>query len=168
MCSCLLNTCGVTYLWVIVMYFFNFCDPWHIVFFCIMLSSDVFIFCTCFYAPSTHTYTIVSLLCLFCYMLYFVALFLLNVFRTLFVHSFLSSVAVSAKNSDGGVDKAIQALIRHLLERKLKDKALQKMEAVEVRRRKKKKTKPKKVNPDDFQPLEKTDIEEVNDHFNGM
>ena len=107
-------------------------------------------------------------MCLFCYMLYFVALFLLNVFRTLFVHSFLSSVAVSAKNSDGGVDKAIQALIRHLLERKLKDKALQKMEAVEVRRRKKKKTKPKKVNPDDFQPLEKTDIEEVNDHFNGM
>ncbi|XP_033635738.1 uncharacterized protein LOC117296791 isoform X1 [Asterias rubens] len=80
-------------------------------------------------------------------------------------HGFVGSVAVSAKNSDGGVDKAIQALIRHLLERKLKDKALQKMEAVEVRRRKKKKTKPKKVNPDDFQPLEKTDIEEMDKLF---
>ncbi|XP_038078166.1 uncharacterized protein LOC119745699 [Patiria miniata] len=80
-------------------------------------------------------------------------------------HGFVGSVAVSAKNSDGGVHTAIQALIRHLLERKLKDKALQKMEAIEVKRHKKKRSKVKKTNPDDFQPLDKTEVAEMDKLF---
>lgn len=72
------------------------------------------------------------------------------------------SVAVSAKLSDGGVHAAIQALIRHLLERKLKDSALKKMQEVEVKRHlNKKKKKVKKINPEEFQPLEKVNVPEV-------
>ena len=48
---------------------------------------------------------------------------LLMLYRTYFLHLFFSqtSVAVSVKHSHGGVNSAIQALFRHLLERKLKD-----------------------------------------------
>ena len=68
---------------------------------------------------------------------------------------------MSAKHSDGGVDSAIQALIRHLLERKLKDHARKRMEAVEVKRNQRKRLKVKKVNPDEFKPLDKVNVEEV-------
>ena len=71
------------------------------------------------------------------------------------------SVAVSAKQSDGGVHAAIQALIRHLIERKLKDSAEDKMAAVTVNRSKVKRSKPKKRDPKAFEPLEKTGIKEV-------
>ncbi|KAJ8026645.1 GTP-binding protein ypt5 [Holothuria leucospilota] len=80
-------------------------------------------------------------------------------------HGFVGSVAVSAKEPDGGIHTAIQALVRHLLEHRLKFKALQKMEAVQVKRSKHKRRKAKKVRPDAFQPLELTKVPQLDKLF---
>ncbi|XP_072036351.1 uncharacterized protein [Amphiura filiformis] len=80
-------------------------------------------------------------------------------------YGFVGSVAVSAKHSDGGVHTAIQALIRHLLERKLKDHARKKMEAVEIKRNQRRRKRVKKVNPDEFQPLDKVNVPELDQLF---
>ncbi|XP_033117981.1 uncharacterized protein LOC117117699 [Anneissia japonica] len=78
-------------------------------------------------------------------------------------HGFVGSVAVSAKDSDGSVHIAIQALIRHLLERKLKDSAIKKMEAVTTRRMKHKKV--VKDEQNEFQPLQTVGVKELDDLF---
>lgn len=75
------------------------------------------------------------------------------------------SVAVSAKESDGGIHAAIQALVRHLLEHRLKYRALQKMEAVQVKRSKRKRRNAKKVEPDAFKSLELTKVPELDKLF---
>ncbi|XP_071819708.1 uncharacterized protein [Apostichopus japonicus] len=80
-------------------------------------------------------------------------------------NGFVGSVAVSAKESDGGVHIAIQALVRHLLEHRLRHKALQKMEAVQVKRSKQKRQKAKKLEQDAFQSLELTKIPELDKLF---
>lgn len=78
------------------------------------------------------------------------------------VHTSLYSVAVSAKNADGSVHAAIQALIRHLIERKLMDRTLDRMTEVKVNRVKVMKgKKKKKKDPKAFEPLDKTGIKEV-------
>ncbi|XP_071477219.1 uncharacterized protein [Diadema antillarum] len=81
-------------------------------------------------------------------------------------HGFVGSVAVSAKNSEGGVHAAVQALVRHLLERKLKDRTKDRMAAVQVKRAKIKRPKVKKRDPKAFEPLQKTDIKELDDLLN--
>nr|XP_054753413.1 LOW QUALITY PROTEIN: uncharacterized protein LOC129259150 [Lytechinus pictus] len=82
-------------------------------------------------------------------------------------HGFVGSVAVSIKNADGSVHAAIQALIRHLIERKLKDRTLDRMTEVKVNRVKViKGKKKKKKDPKAFEPLDKTGIKELDSLFN--
>ncbi|XP_070569009.1 uncharacterized protein [Ptychodera flava] len=79
-------------------------------------------------------------------------------------HGFVGSVMVSAKDADGSVHTAIQSLLRHLIERKLKHRALEKMELKQKQKlRRKKRVKPKVE--DDFEHFEEVDIPELDELF---
>ncbi|XP_071955704.1 uncharacterized protein [Antedon mediterranea] len=78
-------------------------------------------------------------------------------------NGFVGSVAVSAKDPDGSVHIAIQALVRHLLERNLKDSAIKKMQAVNIKRKKQKKN--VKDEQNEFHPLKTVGIKELDDLF---
>ncbi|XP_077976998.1 uncharacterized protein LOC144432615 isoform X2 [Glandiceps talaboti] len=79
-------------------------------------------------------------------------------------HGFVGSVMVSAKDADGSVHTAIQSLLRHLIERKLKNKALEKMEMKQKRKVKRKRKAKPKID-DDFEEFQEVYIPEFDDLF---
>ncbi|XP_006812841.1 uncharacterized protein LOC102808369 [Saccoglossus kowalevskii] len=81
------------------------------------------------------------------------------------LHGFVGSVMVSAKEADGSVHTALQSLLRHLIERKLKHKALEKMELQQKKRLKKKKRVKVAKNDSDFEAFEEVDIPEFDELF---
>eukprot|EP00058_Branchiostoma_floridae_P018767 XP_002604256.1 hypothetical protein BRAFLDRAFT_73394 [Branchiostoma floridae] len=76
------------------------------------------------------------------------------------LHGFVGSVLVSAKESDNSVHRAMQSLVRHLLERKLQQKLAKKKGGNKQSQRKKRKA---SQDTDSFATLEEVGLEEIDD-----
>ncbi|XP_078618974.1 uncharacterized protein LOC144886295 [Branchiostoma floridae x Branchiostoma japonicum] len=76
------------------------------------------------------------------------------------LHGFVGSVLVSAKESDNSVHRAMQSLVRHLLERKLQQKLAKKKGGNKQSQRKKRKA---SQDMDNLAPLEEVGLQEIDD-----
>ncbi|XP_078699504.1 uncharacterized protein LOC144926513 [Branchiostoma floridae x Branchiostoma belcheri] len=76
------------------------------------------------------------------------------------LHGFVGSVLVSAKESDNSVHRAMQSLVRHLLERKLQQRLAKKKGGNKQSQRKKRKA---SQDTDSFAPLEEVGLQEIDD-----
>ncbi|XP_066274792.1 uncharacterized protein [Branchiostoma lanceolatum] len=76
------------------------------------------------------------------------------------LHGFVGSVLVSAKESDNSVHRAMQSLVRHLLERKLQQRLAKKKGGSKQGQRKKRKA---SQDTDSFVPLEEVGLQEIDD-----